>query len=101
MIEATGETHKGDLLVWGVSFDPPDRDKKWLLQHQRSLLTLSDTDYVASDLYEVHGIPALVLIGVDGKIKNYWEGEVPESELETAIRQAYLHRAGLKERPAF
>jgi len=88
MIEATGETHKGDLLVWGVSFDPPDRDKKWLLEHQRSLPTMSDTDYVASDLYQVHGIPALVLIGADGKIKNYWEGAVPESELDTAIQQA-------------
>jgi peroxiredoxin len=91
MIEATGETHKGDLVLWGVSFDQPDSDKKWLLQHQRSLPTLSDTDYVASDLYKVHGIPALVLIGVDGKIKNYWEGEVPESDLETAIRRASRH----------
>jgi peroxiredoxin len=91
MIEATGESHKGELIVWGVSFDQPDRDRKWLLQHQRSLLTLSDTDYVASDLYKVHGIPALVLIGVDGKIKNYWEGEVPEADLETAIRRASRH----------
>jgi peroxiredoxin len=91
MIEATGETHKGGLIVWGVSFDQPDRDKKWFLQHQRNLPTLSDTDFVASDLYKVHGIPALVLIGVDGKIKNYWEGEVPESDLETAIRRASRH----------
>jgi len=88
MIEATGETHKGDLIVWGISCDQPDRDKKWLLQHQRTLPTLSDTDFVASDLYKVHGIPALVLIGADGKIKNYWQGLVPESDLETAIRRA-------------
>ncbi|HEY6377046.1 MAG TPA: TlpA disulfide reductase family protein [Edaphobacter sp.] len=91
MIEAAGETHKGDLVVWGVSFDQPDRDKKWLLQHQRTLPTLSDTDFVASDLYKVHGIPALVLIGTDGKIKNYWQGEVPESDLEIAIRRASRH----------
>jgi len=28
MIEAIGEAHKADLIVWGVSFDLPDRDKK-------------------------------------------------------------------------
>jgi peroxiredoxin len=88
MIESTAETHKKDLVVWGVSLDQPDRDKKWLLEHQRSLPTLSDVDYVASDVYQVHGIPAVVLIGVDGKVRNYWQGEVAGSDLETAIRQA-------------
>ena len=71
MIEAIGEAHKPDLIVWGVSFDQPDRDKKWLLQHQRTQPTLSDADFVVSDLYKVPGIPALVLIGMDGKVKNY------------------------------
>jgi peroxiredoxin len=89
-IEAVGEGHKADLIVWGVSFDQPDRDKKWLLQHQRALPTLSDADFV-SDLYKVHGIPALVLIGTDGKVKNYWEGEVSKPDLETAIQMASSH----------
>lgn len=88
MIEATGETHKGKVVVWGISYDQPERDKKWLLQHQRSLPTLSDSDFVTSDLYKVHGIPALVLIGTDGKIRNYWEGAVQQSDLEAAIRRA-------------
>jgi peroxiredoxin len=88
MIESISDTHKADLVAWGISFDQPDRDKKWLLQHQRTLPTLSDTDFVVSDLYKVHGIPALVLIGKDGKVKNYWEGEVPQPELEVAIQQA-------------
>ncbi len=88
MIEGVGDGHKADLIVWGISFDQPDRDKKWLLQHQRVLPTLSDADFVVSDLYKVHGIPALVLIGLDGKVKNYWEGEVSKPDLEEAIRQA-------------
>ena len=88
MIEATGEAHKADLIVWGVSDDQPDRDKKWLLDHQRTLPTLSDADFSVSDLYKVHGIPALVLIGVDGRIKNYWEGEVLKPDLEAAIEKA-------------
>jgi peroxiredoxin len=91
MIEAIGEAHKADLVVWGVSFDQPDRDKKWLAEHQRTLPTLSDADFVVSDLYKVPGIPALVLIGMDGKIRNYWEGEVSKPDLEAAIQRASPH----------
>lgn len=88
MIEGVGEAHKADLVVWGVSFDQPDRDKKWLVEHQRTLPTLSDVDFVVSDLYKVPGIPTLVLIGMDGKVKNYWEGEVAKADLEAAIQRA-------------
>jgi peroxiredoxin len=91
MIEAASETHKGDLAVWGVSWDQADRDKKWLQQHQHSLPTLSDTDYVVSDLYKVQGIPALVLIGRDGRIRNYWQGAVAQADLESAIKRAARH----------
>ncbi len=91
MIEAIGEEHKTDLVLWGISFDQPERDKKWLVQHQRTLPTLSDTDFVVSDLYKVHGIPELVLIGTDGKVKGYWEGTVAKSDLEAAIQRALRH----------
>ena len=91
MVEAIGEAHKADLIVWGVSFDQSDRDRKWLVEHQRTLPTLSDANFVVSDLYKVPGIPALVLIGTDGKIKNYWEGEVSKPDLEAAIQRASLH----------
>jgi hypothetical protein len=56
------------MALSDLSFDAPSKDKKWLLEHQRSLPTLSD---VVSDLYKVYGIPALVLISRDGKIRNY------------------------------
>lgn len=88
MIEAIGESHQADLIVRGISFGQPDRDWKWLLQHQRTLPTLSDRDFAVSHLYKVHGVPALVLIGMDGKVKNYWEGEVPKPDLELAIQRA-------------
>jgi peroxiredoxin len=91
MIEDVGEAHKADLVVWGVSVDQPDNVKKWLLQHQRTLPTLSDADFVVSDLYTVHGIPALVLIGMDGKVESYWEGEVSKPDLEAAIQRASQH----------
>ena len=90
-VEALGEAHKADLIVWGVSFDQPDRDKKWLLQHQRTMSTLSDAEFVVSDLYKVSGIPAVVLIGRDGKVRNYWEGAVSQPDLEAAIQRASGH----------
>jgi peroxiredoxin len=90
-VEALGEAHKADLIVWGVSFDQPDRDKKWLLQHQRTMSTLSDAEFVVSDLYKVSGIPAVVLIGRDGKVRNYWEGAVSQLDLEAAIQRASGH----------
>jgi peroxiredoxin len=88
MIEAVGQSHKNDMALWGVSFDQPDKDKKWLTQHQQTLPTLSDTDFAVSDLYKVQGIPALVLIGRNGKVQNYWTGPVAQSDLEAAILQA-------------
>jgi peroxiredoxin len=91
MVEAVGESHKKDVALWGVAFDQPNKDKKWLLQHQHTLPTLSDTDFVVSDLYKVQGIPALVLIDRYGKIRNYWTGEVPQASLEAAIRKATWH----------
>jgi peroxiredoxin len=78
--------HK-DVTVWGVSLDQPDRDKKWLAQHQQSFPTLSDKDYDVSDLYKVHGIPATILIGPDGTIHDYWEGSVTLADLEGALHQ--------------
>jgi peroxiredoxin len=80
-----------DVSLWGVTFDPPAKDKNWLSAHQRALRTLTDADFVVTDLYGVHGIPALVLIGRNGKIRNYWTGEVPKEELETAIGRASHH----------
>jgi peroxiredoxin len=91
MIESVEDSHRQDVSLWGIAFDPPAKDKKWLSMHQHSLPTLTDADFVVSDLYRVHGIPALVLIGRDGKIKNYWAGEVPRTELEAAIERASRH----------
>lgn len=91
-IQRVAEAHKGDVIVWGVSLDQPDRNKKWLAQHQQEFPTLSDSDYVVSDLYKLQGIPATVLIDRNGKIRNYWEGEVPPADLEAALRKLIYRR---------
>jgi len=78
--------HK-DVTLWGVSLDQPERDRKWLAQHQQTFPTLSDKDYDVSDLYKVHGIPATILIGPDGTIHDYWDGSVSLADLEGALHQ--------------
>jgi cytochrome c biogenesis protein CcmG/thiol:disulfide interchange protein DsbE len=91
MIESVGEAYKNNVTLWGISVDPPDSDVKWLLDHQRTLPTLSDPDLVVFDAYAVQGIPALVLIGRNGNVRNYWVGPVPQSDIEAAILQASRH----------
>jgi peroxiredoxin len=91
-IQSVAKEHKDDLIVWGISLDQAERDKKWLAQHQEAFPTLTDSDYVVSDLYKVQGIPAVVLIDRKGKIRNYWEGEVAPNDLEAALKRAALVR---------
>ena len=88
LIQSVAKDHTDNVTVWGVSLDQAERDKKWLAQHQQTFPTLADSDYVVSDLYKVHGIPAVVLIDRKGKIRNYWEGEVAPNDLEAALKRA-------------
>jgi peroxiredoxin len=91
-IQKVAGEHKDDVIVWGVSLDQPERDKKWLALHQQQFPTLADSDYVVSDLYKVPGIPATVLIDRKGNIRYYWEGEVPIQDLEDALKKmARIH----------
>jgi peroxiredoxin len=87
-IQKVADAHTNDLIVWGISFDLPERDKKWLAQHHQTFPTLSDSDFAVSDLYKVHGIPALVVIDRAGKIRDYWEGSVDINDLEAALKRA-------------
>jgi peroxiredoxin len=85
-IEEVGHDYesKGVALL-GISFDPTEKSKTWLDRHNRTLRNLTDSDFVASDAFKIHGIPALVLIGADGKVKRYWEGPVSKETIQAAL----------------
>jgi peroxiredoxin len=86
MIEQVGEEYQGKgVVLVGISFDPTEKSETWLDRNKRTLRTLTDSDFVASDAYKVHGIPALVLIGRDGKVKQYWEGTVSKATIHEAL----------------
>lgn len=89
MLEEVGREYeaKGVVLL-GISIDPAAKSKAWLDQSGRTLRTLTDSDYAASDAYKVPGIPALVLISPDGKVRQYWEGSVPKATIEAALNSS-------------
>lgn len=74
--------------IFGVSGDDADKARAWLTRNNHALTSLVDSDYTVSDLFKVGGIPSLVLIGPDGKIRDYWEGPVTEDALQTALAKA-------------
>jgi peroxiredoxin len=74
--------------LWGVSSEEPSAVKKWLNQNQKTLKTLVDAEGDTSEEYDVEGIPALVVIGRDGKIRSYYIGNQTEQSLRTAIEAA-------------
>jgi peroxiredoxin len=76
--------------LWGVSSEEPSVVRKWLRQNQKTLKTLVDVKGDTSEEYHVEGIPALVVIGRDGKICSYYIGIQTEQSLRAAI-EAALH----------
>ncbi len=83
--EVSHEFEDRGVVLLGISCDPAQKSKAWLEKNSRTLHTLTDSDFVASDAYKIQGVPALVLIGRDGKVKQYWEGAVSKSTLEAAL----------------
>jgi peroxiredoxin len=89
MLEEVGEENESrGVGLLGISFDPMDKSKAWEERNKRIMRTLTDPNFVVLDAYKVHGIPALVLVGRDGKVKQYWEGTVSKSVLQAAVDQA-------------
>jgi len=86
--EVAHEYEARGVVLLGISIDPIEKSKAWLNQTGRTLRTLTDSDYVASDAYKVPGIPALVLIDRDEKVAQYWEGSVPKATIEAALNSS-------------
>ena len=67
-LEKIREEYKSrGVEVWGISAEEPSTVKVWLARHERRLQSLMDPDGKISEQYQVAGIPALVVIGRNGK----------------------------------
>lgn len=89
LLEDVAAHNKAERIqLLGISFDPPEKSRAWLERNQPSMTTLVDPNFEVMDAFHVHGIPALVLVGRDGKVQQYWDGPVPRVELQAAIDRA-------------
>jgi peroxiredoxin len=76
------------MEVWGISDQEPSTVKVWLARYELKLQSLNDPDGKISEQYPVEGIPALVVIGRNGKILSYYTGNQSEQSLRYAIDMA-------------
>ena len=94
-VENIGDAYEAKgVEVWGISDETPSTVKQWMAHHKRKLQTVIDLGGKTFEQYHVEGIPALVVIGRDGKILSYYTGTQSEQSLRSAIDVA------LKESPA-
>jgi peroxiredoxin len=85
-IEELGREYQNKgVVVLGISSDPAANSQAWLDRNKHTLRTLTDSGFAVSGAYKVEGIPALVLIGRDGKVKRYWEGTVGKETVRAAL----------------
>ena len=93
-LEKIGEGYKAkQVIVLGISDERPSTVKKWMVSNQRNMATAIDPDGKTSEQYDVEGIPAILVIGRDGRVLSYYVGTQSEQSLSSAIDMA------LKESP--
>ncbi|MDE6336686.1 MAG: TlpA family protein disulfide reductase [Muribaculaceae bacterium] len=76
------DLHAKGLNVVGVAvWEEPDATEAWLKENPLPWDIILDAQTVPTDIYAIHGIPTLVLIGPDGKIiaRSYSDEEVLEA----------------------
>lgn len=76
------------VVFWGISAEQPSTLRKWLTQNQTAFTIVLDKQGDVTEDYQTEGIPALVVIGRDGKIHSFYSGAQSEPSLRDAIDQA-------------
>ena len=71
--------------------------KEWLALNKRNLRILIDPEGKVSEQFQVEGIPALVVIGRDGRILSYYTGTQSEQSLCSVIDVALNENPANKE----
>jgi peroxiredoxin len=86
ILEKIRDEYKAKAVeFWGISDEEPSKVKYWMARNKTNLSTVIDPETKTSDQYKVDGIPALIVIGRDGKILSYYTGPQTEQSLRSAI----------------
>ena len=87
-LEKLGATYSArDVVVLGISSDPPDVARRWLQMQGRSLRTVTDQDGKLFALYDVDAIPVVVVINRAGKVVKYFSGLQPRGVVASAVAE--------------
>jgi thiol-disulfide isomerase/thioredoxin len=79
------------LVVYSINLrETREAAAEYMRKKGYGMTTLLDLDGAVGDAYQVNGIPALFVIGKDGKIASQMVGVQPELELREAIEDAGL-----------
>jgi peroxiredoxin len=78
------------VVFWGISAEQPAALKRWLAQNQPGFTIVVDKDGDVTEDYRTEGIPALVVVSRNGKIRSFYSGPQSEPSLRAAIDEA-LH----------
>lgn len=79
---------KGPVEIWMVSSEKLSALKQWSKTHTINLILLHDSTGKIIEDYDVQGVPTLVIVGRDGKIRARHSGFQSESDLRAAVESA-------------
>jgi peroxiredoxin len=88
VLELASEYKSKGLETWGVSDEPASDIKESFSTNKWIFPVLLDPDCRLADQFQVVGIPAIILIGRDGKVLSYFVGKQSEQSLRGLIDSA-------------
>jgi len=81
LLEALSKKYNGRVSFYGInSDDDPATIRKFIAAKGFTMPMLEDSGKIASSAYSVQGIPRLVVVGTDGKIKYQVDGFDPDED---------------------
>jgi peroxiredoxin len=78
------------VMVLSISDDRPSAVRKWMTNNPLNLPTLFDSERKTAEQFDVGGIPAIIVIGGDGKVVSYYTGTQSEKSLDSAVDKALM-----------
>ena len=87
LLEATAQTHTGDLIVVGVSVgESLTAVEHFVERHPLDYAILLDHDEKVGNLYQVQGFPTTMFIDAEGVVRAIYLGEIPSEQLTRNLR---------------
>jgi peroxiredoxin len=92
VIEKLGQQYRDKgLMVFGVNDEDRETIQDYIKENGYSFPTLVDEEQEASNLYNVHAIPTMVVLDREGNVASYRVGLTREAELRAMLGTLGIH----------